>query len=181
MKINDLLVDFEDYINNYKDIKSFKNSYFDKLLKQIVDLMSKYKYYIDPSHEDILLEYINNFVANNSEQHILDTIKTISNIKMNITDDYTKMPDILNTHDITPCVNKMYINKFNSINSDLYTNKILKKHYEQLNNSINISFMFSNTSSNEFDKFCQEVVSRFPMPNGIDEDGKPRFYFKPLT
>lgn len=144
MKINDLLADFEDCINNYKDIKLFKNSYSDKLLEQIADLMSKHKYYIDPKHENILLEYVNNFVANNSEQHILDTIKTISSIKINITDDYTKMPDILNTHGITPCVNKMYINKFNCINFDAYNNKILKKHYKQINASANISHMFNN-------------------------------------
>lgn len=150
MKISDLLADFEDNINNFKDIETTKKHDFDKLLEVILSnfLIENKLYYIPENQEQVLLNYIKHFIDNNSHGNVINKIKELSNTNI-LTKNKKKMADIFNTYQPTPKVFYVYLDNNatydsvqklrkisykNNIIHNFYTKQIL--FYEEIwNNS----------------------------------------------
>lgn len=135
--INEYLNDFEQYINNYNDIKLLKKSYFDKLIEEILLYLVRtektYAYYVKPQHEYLLIDYVKDFVDKNDETTILNTIKSIHSQKFDIDSSYPtiKMPDILQTNVRTPRISRIVLFGKNNIEYEKYKEPITKKVYEK--------------------------------------------------
>lgn len=74
-------------IEKYKDIEEKKKIYQKKVIKVIINRLinetkKEKKYFINPKKEEEFLEYVNNFVTNNTTEDIESYIKCLGKVKI---------------------------------------------------------------------------------------------------
>lgn len=168
MKISDLLADFEDNINNFKDIETTKKHDFDKLLEVILSnfLIENKLYYIPANQEQVLLNYTKHFIDNNSHESVINKIKELSNANI-LTKNKKKMADIFNIYQPTPKVYYVYLD--NNATRDS-VQKLKKISYK--NNTIH-NFYTKQMTINGFKIWirCQD-----DLPQRLTEEQYNRIY-----